>query len=261
MNSLKNFITNRLSIGRYFFSKSEALQELGLTASQFRHQYYRLSSKRLLKALSQDFFMIIPTEYYHLGSLPPHWTIDAYMKYLDQDYYIGLLSAASMYGATHQQPMIFQVITSKTTRPIKLRRTTIEFHVDKDCSSASKSTIKAPTGFVKVSTREQTAIDLLRFYKAAGYLSNVASVIKVLAEDFRLGVFPNVLDHEKHNPVLQRLGYILELCGFFKFAELVQHELLERKIKYVLLRTDLKNKQGVKNVKWKLIVNDTLEIE
>ena len=66
--------------------------------------------------VQHDFFMIIPAEYQKLGSLPPHWVIDSLMRYLKQDYYIGLLSAASFYGATEQQPMTFQVITDKFTK-------------------------------------------------------------------------------------------------------------------------------------------------
>lgn len=261
MNSLKNYIINLLSTGRYFFSKSEALTELGLNQIQFKYQSYRLSNKGILKGLAQDFFMIISAEYYHLGSLPPHWIIDAYMKHLNQEYYIALLSAASMYGSTQQQPMIFQVITDKTTRAIKLKRGKIEFRVDKNCLSASKTTIKAPTGFVKISTREQTAIDLIRFYKSSGHLSNVSSVIKTLAEGFKAIVFAQVIKHEKSNPVLQRLGYILERSGHFNFADQVEKELLNRKIKYVSLRTDSTNKLGTKNIRWKLIINDKLEFE
>ncbi len=42
--------------------------------------------------------------------------------------YIGLLSAASMYGATNQQPMSFQIITTKMRRSIALERGFIKFH-------------------------------------------------------------------------------------------------------------------------------------
>lgn len=119
--------------GKYFFSKEEALTNLGLNPNQFRLQAFRLYQKKSLKNLGHGFFMIVPPEYHHFGSLPPHWIVDPYMKYLKHDYYIGLLSAASLYGTTQQQPMTFQVLTDKPMRPIKLERGGIEFHCYKDC--------------------------------------------------------------------------------------------------------------------------------
>ena len=98
--------------------------------------------------------MIIPAEYYKLGSLPPQWLIDAYMKHVNQDYYIGLLSAASYYGTTNQQPMALQVITSKHLRSIDLPRGSIEFHVRKDIALTSKTHITPPTGWAAISTKE-----------------------------------------------------------------------------------------------------------
>ena len=69
-----------------------------------------------------------------------------------------------------------------------------------------------------------------------------------------------VITHEKTNPILQRLGYILEITHFPEFAQLVENELSKRKIEYVLLRPDFENKSGEKNSRWKLTLNDTLEI-
>lgn len=261
MKSLKKYITTLLGQGKYFFSKQEVLSQLGLNPIQFKSQAYRLSQKTAIKRLIKDFFMIIPAEYYNLGSLPPHWIVDALMRYLDQEYYIGLLSAASFYGATEQQPMIFQVITTKSIRPIKLQRTSIEFHVSNQCLSALKTTISAPTGYVKISRREQTVVDLVRYYDICGYLSNVALVIKSLTEEIDKILFKQVIEREKINTVLQRTGYLLELIKLSDLALIVEQELSKRELEYVLLRPDFHIKSGNKNERWKLIINDSLEIE
>ena len=42
--------------------------------------------------------------------------------------------------------------------------------------------VKTVTGSIRVSTPEATALDLLRYVAAAGYLSNVATVLHELAE-------------------------------------------------------------------------------
>lgn len=262
MKSLNDYILTRLAQGKYFFSKQEVLSDLGLSVEQLRFQAYRLSKKKMLRRLSSDFFMIIPPEYYHLGSLPPHWIINAFMEHLgSQTYYIGLLSAASIYGATEQQPMVFQVITPKATKNIALPRVTIEFHISKYSDSALKTTITTPTGYAKVSKREQTVVDLVRFYKVSGYLSNVALIIQNLALECDPTIFAQVIARESNNAALQRLGYILEFTGHPRLADIVETELSKRTIEYIALRPDFPNKSGDQSPRWKLVLNDNLEIE
>ena len=261
MKSLKDYITSQLAVGKTFFVKEDALRILGITPEQFRYQAYRLSQKRLLKRLALNFYMIIPPEYFNLGTLPPIMLIDHLMKYLNQDYYVGLLSAASLYGATHQQPMSFQVITDKRIRNINLERGLIEFHSYGDCKSAFKESIAVQTGYVQISSKEQTMFDLVRFYQASGYMSNVALVIKTLAEECDQQALTLAAKNEKENPVLQRLGYILKFTEFPILADIISQELKKRKLRYVLLRPEFHRKIGEKLATWMLIVNDTLEIE
>jgi len=260
MKSLNDYTKNLLARGKYFFTKQDALSDLGLTESQLRFQAYRLAQKKLLKRVGRDFFMIISPEYFAMGSLPPQWIVDAYMRYLDQDYYIGLLSAASFFGATEQQPMTFQVITAKKTRSIQLERGSIDFHTFKGCVDASKTTIKVPTGYAKISTPEQTMVDLLRFYEISGHLSNVIAVIKLLAQEVNIITFTYVIEHEQTKSVLQRLGYILEILSLPKLAKIVEKELEKRNLEYISLRPDLPEKDGTKHSRWKIIVNDEVDI-
>jgi hypothetical protein len=49
-----------------------------------------------------------PLEYREAGGPPASWFIDDLMRFLGQPYYVGLLSAAAIHGAAHQQPMVFQ---------------------------------------------------------------------------------------------------------------------------------------------------------
>lgn len=260
MKYLSDYITTLLAEGKHFFTKQEATYLLKISDTQFRFQAYRLSQKKVVKRLVGDFFMIIPPEYYHLGSLPPTLIINSLMEYLGRDYYVGLLSAAALYGATEQQPMTFQVITNKATKKIDLERGSIEFHVFSDCPSSSKTVMNVATGHVKVSTREQTIVDLVRFYTVSGYMSNVALVIKSLTEEVNLLRFHHVVSKERYTSVLQRLGYIFEFLGLVRLAEIIDHALKNRKMQYILFRSDYYKKTGPKNSRWKLIINDTLEL-
>lgn len=261
MKTLKEHIIDLLSQGKYFFSKHDTMLELAIDQSQFRFQMYRLSKKGLIKKLDNNFFMIIPAEYQQLGTLPPHWIVDAFMKHLDQAYYIGLLSAASLYGATEQQPMVFQVITDKTTKKIELGRSEIEFYSFKECASCAKVQLTVPTGYVNISTKEQTIVDLVRFYKVSGYLSNVALVIKSLSQECDPLLLAAVIKQEKNKTVLQRLGYILEFIGQAGLAMVIEKKLSKRKTEYIPLRPDCDNKEGEKVSRWKIVVNDPLDLQ
>lgn len=259
--NLHEFILSLLADGKYFFSKEEALRSLGFNPNQFRLQAFRLYKKKSLKNLGHGFFMIIPPEYHHFGSVPPHWIIDPYMKYLKHDYYIGLLSAASLYGTTQQQPMTFQVITDKPMRPIKLERGSIEFHCYKDCSRGSTEQITVPTGYAKISTKAQTLVDLVKFYPVCGYLSNVATIIKELGAQCSPETLSHVVEFETVETVLQRLAYILELTEFSSLSNVIDEELKRRHIYETLLRPDVHTREGQRIGKWKLVLNDTLEID
>jgi predicted transcriptional regulator of viral defense system len=259
MKFLHDYVRTILARGIYFFSQQEALSLLRLTSDQFRFQCYRLAKKKIIRRLFHNFFMIIPDEYSLLGSLPPSWAIDAIMKYKKQDYYVGLLSAAALYGATEQQPMSLQVITTKPIRSIDFPRGSIEFHVFKECSSSQKTEMVVHTGTVLVSSKEQTMVDLVRFYRVSGHLNTVTLVIKSLAESGNLFRFKRVIQAEKTNSVLQRLGYVLETLQLTQLAQIVEKNLAKRNLKYILMRPEFLKKSGAKSSRWKLILNDTLE--
>lgn len=261
MKSLKIYINYLLAHGRYFFSESEAMADLELGSTQFKSQVRRLQEKGAIKRIKRDFYMVIPAEHSQIGSLPAHWVVGPLMEYLQQDYYIGLLTAASIYGATEQQPMVFQVITDKSTRAISLGRVRIEFHAYKYCANAVKSSTPTPTGYARTSVVSQTMVDLIRFYQVCGYLSNVAGIIKNLAAEFDSDqiFFEEVVKREKTKTVLQRLGYILEITNFPILANVVDTKLAEMKLEYVLLQPESSLQDGLKNQRWKLIINEPLD--
>ncbi len=262
MKTLNDYILRCLSSGKFFFLKQEAIQILNLDLDRFKFQAYRLSQKKFIKRLVGEFFMIIPAEYHALGSLPPHWIVGPLMSHLglENDYYIGLLSAASLYGATEQQPMTMQVIVSEQLRPISLERSTIEFHKSKDCSNAAKSVLSLHTGYVKISPREQIIVDLIKFYKVSGYLSNVASIIRTLSIEAHRERFSIIIKKESNEAALQRLGYLLDFMKIADLAGIVEPVLHNRSTEYVLLRPDYYLKSGKKEKRWKVIINDTLEV-
>ena len=72
--------------------------------------------------------MVVPLEYREAGCPPASWFIQPLMDFLDRPYYVGLLSAAAIHGAAHQQPMVFQVITDMVIKAARAGRVAIQFH-------------------------------------------------------------------------------------------------------------------------------------
>lgn len=69
---------------------------------------------------------------------------------------------------------------------------------------------KTPTGLMKVATPETTAWDLLRYFKAAGGLENVVTVLSELAEKLDEKRLRDTVKRHGEAIVAQRLGYLLD---------------------------------------------------
>lgn len=62
----------------------------------------RLTLSKRIQNVYKGFYVIIPTQYQLKGVVPPTYYINELMEYLGKPYYVGLLSAAAIYGASHQ---------------------------------------------------------------------------------------------------------------------------------------------------------------
>ncbi|CAM6000172.1 unnamed protein product [Sphagnum balticum] len=121
---------------------------------------------------------------YGMGRTAAGWYIDDLMRYEGRPYYVGLLKAAELHGATHQAVMEFQVITDKRLPRIAAGRSTLSFYYRKDMSVLAAGVIdhKTDTGRMKISSVELTVFDLLRYPQATGGMDNIATVISDLGE-------------------------------------------------------------------------------
>ena len=163
-DSLVAYLEDLRKQGRFLFLKKGAAETLGVSEDAIRKSISRLSTKGKVGHLKRGLYQIIPVEYESTGSLPPEWIIHDLMDHLGIPYYIGLLSAAALHGAAHQAPQIFQVICNKKIPGLSLGSFKICFYLSKDFSATPTQEIKTPAGYVKVSTPEGTAFDLLRYF-------------------------------------------------------------------------------------------------
>ncbi len=260
-NGLGTWVDTLQASGRYCFLRSEAIQATGLSAEAAKKAFQRLiANKRLLK-VKKYFFVVVPIEYRHLGSPPASWFVDQLMGAMQMPYYVGLLSAASLHGASHQQPQEFQIVTPKSLRPLIVARQRLHFIIKRRLESTVRLSTKTPTGLIKVSSVEATALDLVEFSRAAGGLSNVATILTELAGKMapdRLIAAANRVDE---HTIVQRLGFLLDSIGERRLSDPLAEWLARKKARFVPLVPSATIRNGQRDVRWKLLVNEVLEVE
>lgn len=211
---LSSYLNRLLSAGRTVFSREEAQKALGLSRGAFLDAAERQQRKHHLISPRRGFYIIVPPQYLAWGAPPPQWYIDEFMRYEGHPYYVGLLKAAELHGATHQAVLEFQVVTDKRLPEIRVGRSAITFYYRKDIATVSQGIEdrKTDTGQMKISSAELTTFDLLRYPHASGGLDNIATVISDLADHIDAKELAD-LSAVYERTVIQRVGYLLDKFG------------------------------------------------
>jgi len=212
---LTSHLDGLLSSGQIVFSREDAMKKLNIPQGALLDAAERLQRHGRLIKPRHGFYVIVPPQYLSWGTPPPSWYIDDLMRHEKHPYYVGLLKAAELHGATHQAVMEFQVITDKRIPRIVAGKSAISFYYRKDMTECAKGleNRKTDTGNMKISSAELTVFDLLRYPQAAGGLDNTATVFSDLGSK---------IDPEKltslasafERPVVQRTGYLLDKSGY-----------------------------------------------
>jgi len=213
-SALSTHIASLLSAGQVVFTRQQAEQALGVGRGAFLDAAERLQRRKALIRPRQGFYVAVPPQFASWGAPPPSWYIDALMRHEQQPYYVGLLKAAELHGATHQAVMEFQIVTPNRMPKIKAGRNLIVFYYRKDITAVESGIEdrKTDTGRMKISSPALTALDLLRYPQAAGGIDNVATVLMDLSEKIDPSQLAALSDAAER-PVVQRLGYLLERLG------------------------------------------------
>jgi predicted transcriptional regulator of viral defense system len=242
-------------------TREQALATLGISCEALKKAVRRLVLKRRLAVPRRGFFVIVPAEYRVAGAPPPSWFIDDLMKHEEQPYYVGILSAAALHGAAHQQPQEFQVVTKVQLRSVVAGRSRIRFFKDCGIEQTPTTFVKTETGAMRVSTPEATAIDLLRYVQAAGHLGNVATVLAELAERLDARRLADVARAGGDLSNAQRLGYLLEHVGAAKAAAALGEWVAVKRPRFVALRADRPSQGATRDDRWRIMANEEVEVE
>lgn len=257
--SWDDFLKKMQSQGRYTFTIDELRSHSGMSNKALLQGLYRKKTKKQIAQIRKGFYAIIPPEYSTLGMLPPYLLIDDLMKSLNKPYYVALFSAAALYGAAHQQPMEFFVITqTPAPRSIHSNKLKISFFSKKAWEENDVIQKATNAGYINVSSPELTALDLLAYSDICG-INLAATVLRELAQTMRGKQLFRTANKYPKTSIIQRLGYIFDnVIGEEQLAITLQKALQNRSIVPVLLAAG-KEKPGETDLKWQVIVNMKIE--
>lgn len=205
--------------GLYGFERSKVAAALPVSPAAVSKALKRLAEKGRVKRIRKGFHTIVPVEYANHGMPPYDWYLDDLMRTLDLPYYIGLLSAAGLHGAAHQQVQQLQIVVSRQERPLDVPGLSIRFFRKQDFTRTPLQPRKGHSGMLPVSTPEATALDLVRYSRHIGGLDAVLTVLSELAESMDPGKLAAASTLEAETAHVQRLGWLLDHLGQTSLAD------------------------------------------
>jgi len=261
-NYLEEFIDGLRSEGRFSFTSSELKNQYQFSTEAIKKSLQRLRRKKKIVQVRKEFYVIVPPEYSATGIIPPSFFIPDLMNFMDRDYYVGLLNAASYYGAGHQQPQEHFIITvPPTIRPIVSHSIKINFCKKKSWDNRFVIDQKTEAGYLKISSPELTALDLVFYQDRVGGLNRISTVLQELSEQIKPNALRDCSKSYNIISVVQRLGFLME--NVLEQSDLVKplkKFLYDTKSFPLLLSTKVpQNKDLQMENDWNIIANISVE--
>ena len=230
------------------------------SANTIKTELHRLVKKGYISSVYRGFYVVIPVQYQLKGVVPPVYYIDWLMRYVGKPYYLSLLSAAAMHGASHQAVMITQVTTVAPRIKYSSKNPDLNWNYRKQIPKELLMTKNTESGVVRYSNPELTAVDLVQFANHAGGYQRAATVLAELVEAMDMGKMAAVVPYTTI-ATLQRLGYLLEyVLEEQEMADALFKILKEHgQWKSISLRNDRPKKETTQSNRWH--VNGNVEIE
>lgn len=252
--------------GQRSFTLEEAMVELKMPRKNILASIGRLKKQSTLISPAKGFYVIVPPEYQQIGCIPAEELIPLVMGHLGLNYYAGLLTAALYHGASHQKPAWFQIITNKRFgRKLKFGKVNIIFIYKKFMQNLPIQNITVSTGYLKISSPELTAIDLLKYPNKSGGLNHIATVLSELIESIDSEKLISLANQLHENICLQRMGYILEKIDPVdtesneKIIKALAEYLASEKLRYMPLAPEIPTVGYPYSKKWMIIENSSVE--
>jgi len=258
MGNVADYIDGLLARGRYHFEVEEVVTSLGGSRVAISRALLRLKHRGVLATPHRGFYVVVPPEYRALGCLPPEQFIPQLMDHVGEPYHVALLSAAQIHGAAHQKPQRFQVMVRKPRTSVECGAVIVDFHVRRDLERATTTTVNTPRGYLRLSSPEATALELVGYAKHAGGLNNVATVLSELAESISSD---RLADEARATPLAwtQRLGFLLDLVGRSDLTGSLNRHVRDHARRVAPLDASLSRTGATRSLRWRIAINTEVE--
>jgi hypothetical protein len=247
------FIEGFLRRGLVAFPLGDLLKETGLSALAARRQLVRLGAW-VVKVSRKEFYLIVSPEHRAMGAPPAAWWLDDYFRWLGHPYYLGLQSAAAVYGAEPQALQVVQVMTDCARKELDFGRVRIRFFLKGSAAQTPTQPPPRARAPLRVSTPAATALDLIRYSSRIGGLSRAWETFSPLLPQITQSDLRKALDAEDEPALGQRLGYLLEKGGNKPLAGVVA-AWLPSVPPWALLEPGAEARGGPRLERWRLLQN------
>ncbi len=210
--TIRDWIDQIEMTGEKTFSLESVLAEFPSLGRQVvQNNLLRLKREKRIVSAYRCFYVIMPVRYKSRGVIPPTYYIQELMRFLNRPYYLSLLTAAKVWGASHQSAHVDFVTTSYPVLNA-YKESTAGIHW---CYRYRMPTVclverRESDGSVLYSSPELTAVEIVQYAKHCGGLSNVATVLAELSDSLAFDALPKEFFDCCQGASLQRLGYVLE---------------------------------------------------
>ena len=248
-----------LSHGVASITTNEIANMLVISPNQVPQRMQPLKKKRMIVAPAKGLWIPVPPEYLTWGAPPAIDMIDSLMKHMGVSYYIGWLSAAEHFGASHHAPQVFQVAVSRSIRDRVIGRSSIHFFHRSNIENIQTVLVESRGGRVPVSSREATLLDITNDVLIVGGLDNVANLVIELCEAEKPSI-PLLLEMSEYYPAsaLRRLGWLLENFTEMEDVCLLKDAVSQRGVAPSLL-DPYSERDGILDLGWDLRINKIVE--
>jgi predicted transcriptional regulator of viral defense system len=256
----KDVADHFLASGRYTFTLAEAQEISDADTGAALAALRRLRRRREVFSPAHGLYVAVPPEYRSWGVIPGEWFIDAMMHHLGRPYYAGLLTAAAIHGAAHQAPQVFQVVTDRSDllRQRDLGRVRLRFYSSKYVDEDPTTQFTVPSGYVTVSSKETTVVDLVTKPRQSGGFSNVATILGDLGE--LKGSELARIASRRGRAVARRAGWLVERFGVADDLEALR-QAARLDLGEPALLDPSKGRRGKADPSWQVRLNTTIEAD
>ena len=246
--NIREWIHSREIRGKSTFSIADVKDAFAeRPARSINTELSRQVSRGRVQSVYRGFYVIVPVQYQLKGVVPPVYYIDGLMDYVGKPYYVGLLSAAAMHGATHQRAMKTQVMTVLPRIKASGKNSLLDWSYRQ----------QIPEAFI---VKKNAEIGMLCYSGPELGYQRVATVLAELMDSVDMGKVGELLPFTTV-ATIQRFGYLLE----YVLSRQDQADALFQVLKTqgswnsILLSNDRDRRVGAPANRWH--VNGNIDIE